>query len=65
MDFQGKEIHTILINSKNIDPKKCWYNGRISLEHDNLNKGENHIVVSYDNKYDNDGSGCVSFIDVD
>ncbi len=27
--------------------------------------GENHVAVQYRNKYDNDGSGCCSFIDVD
>lgn len=30
-----------------------------------LSKGSNHVGVIYRNKYDNDGNGCVSFIDVD
>lgn len=30
-----------------------------------LNVGENHVAIQYRNKYDNDGSGCCSFIDVD
>ena len=25
----------------------------------------NKVLIQYSNKYDNDGSGCVSFIDVD
>lgn len=27
--------------------------------------GQNHIGIWYRNKYNNDGSGCVSFVDVD
>ena len=30
-----------------------------------LKSGENYIAVFYRTKYDNDGNGCVSFIDVD
>lgn len=30
-----------------------------------LKGGENYIAVLYRTKYDNDGNGCVSFIDVD
>ena len=30
-----------------------------------LKEGENHIAIQYRNLYDNDGSGCCSFIDVD
>ena len=54
-----------MVNSNKIDPEKYWSDGKISLEHNNLRIGENHIVVTYDNKYDKDGSGCVSFIDID
>jgi len=31
----------------------------------NLKEGQNTVAVWYRNKYDNDASGCVSFIDVD
>jgi aminopeptidase N len=30
-----------------------------------LKVGKNQVAVLYRNKYDNDGSGCVSFTDVD
>jgi len=30
-----------------------------------LREGANNVAVCYRNKYDNDGSGCVSFTDVD
>lgn len=30
-----------------------------------LKEGENHVAIQYRNEYDNDGSGCCSFIDVD
>lgn len=30
-----------------------------------LKEGVNHVAIQYRNEYDNDGSGCCSFIDVD
>lgn len=30
-----------------------------------LKEGDNKVAIQYRNKYDNDGSGCCSFIDVD
>ena len=30
-----------------------------------LKEGVNYVVTTYSTKYDNDGNGCVSFVDVD
>lgn len=30
-----------------------------------LKKGLNNVCIKYENEYDKDGSGCVSFTDVD
>lgn len=35
------------------------------IEGAKLKQGKNTIAILYRNKYNNDGSGCVSFIDVD
>jgi len=35
------------------------------LDTTKLKEGENHVAIQYRNEYDNDGSGCCSFIDVD
>lgn len=35
------------------------------LDTTKLKEGENHVAIQYRNEYDNDGSGCYSFIDVD
>jgi len=39
--------------------------GFIILDIAKLKEGHNNIALHYRNKYDNDGSGCVSFTDVD
>ncbi len=41
------------------------YEGFLFLEVDKLRIDDNYVSVLYRNKYDNDGSGCVSFVDVD
>jgi aminopeptidase N len=35
------------------------------LPKDHLKVGHNNVIVEYKTTYDNDGNGCVSFIDVD
>jgi aminopeptidase N len=39
--------------------------GFLLIGGDKLKEGKNEIAVWYRNKYNNDGSGCVSFVDVD
>ena len=39
--------------------------GKIYLPRSTLKEGQNSVYVQYRNNYDNDGSGCVSFVDVD
>lgn len=54
----------MLINGFN-DDKFKHDDGFLYLNCGLLKEGENHVAVVYRNKYDNDGNGCVSFIDVD
>lgn len=67
LDFSGKQITNILVNSHNVDPAQTYSKdkGRIELPVQHLRNGNNEIYVRYENEYDTDGSGCVSFIDVD
>ncbi len=39
--------------------------GSILVDPSKLKVGHNTIGVQYSNSYNNDGSGCVSFVDVD
>lgn len=63
IDFKGTDIKRILVNNQqheiNINE------GFIILDPSKLKLDNNVVSVLYRNKYDNDGSGCVSFIDVD
>ena len=67
MDFQGKAITDIIVNENKIEnPNSIFENGKIKIPMKFLSNSEtNYISVRYENEYDNDGSGCVSFIDVD
>ncbi len=68
-----KEL-AVCLRSK--DVKKVEINGKLAelvqededfvmLEVGKLREGANNVAILYTNRYDNDGSGCVSFIDVD
>lgn len=65
MDFHGKNVSEIIINSKKINPTDVRKEGKIDLPIGLLKQGVNHVSVKYENEYDKDGSGCVSFVDVD
>lgn len=65
MDFHGKNVSEIIINSQKINPAHVRKEGKIDLPFDLLKEGVNHVSVKYENEYDKDGSGCVSFVDVD
>lgn len=53
------------INGEIVEPQYSPENGKILLPERFLNKIDNYVTVSYENEYDMDGSGCVSFTDVD
>jgi aminopeptidase N len=61
LDFKGKELTRIVQNGNVIANKLL--DGFIYLEVEGLVIGSNRVEVHYSCKYDNDGSGCVSFID--
>ena len=63
LDFQGRELKQMVVNGVEVNPS--FEKGRISLKGDLLKQGSNNVCVSYENQYDKDGSGCVSFTDVD
>ena len=66
LDFQGQDIRNLVVNGKTIENmENIFTKGRINLNQNLLVSGVNHICVHYENKYDKDGSGCVSFTDVD
>lgn len=66
IDFKSTEIRSILLNDQHQDVQTCTAEeGFIKLDPTKLQLQNNKVCVSYRNKYDNDGSGCVSFIDVD
>lgn len=66
VDFKIQEIKKILVNDKPIEGfQKEGDDGFLYIKGENLKEGPNRIAVWYKNKYNNDGSGCVSFIDVD
>lgn len=63
LDFAGKSISQLIVNGQQIAHQH--QNGRITLHKDVLKTGDNQVCVDYENVYDKDGSGCVSFTDVD
>ena len=50
-------------NGSSVDIK--FEEGFIYLSPANLKVGNNSVGIQYKSSYDNDGSGCVSFVDVD
>jgi hypothetical protein len=63
LDFKSKDIQKLTING-NVTPLN-YDDGFILLDLSKLKIGDNLVSVQYKNKYDNDGSGCCSFVDVD
>ena len=66
IDFTGKSINKLMVNSHMLEGKEYKSKDGILIPHSYLQeKGANNIIVEYTNDYDKDGSGCVSFTDVD
>ena len=63
LDFSGKSVTRLLINGHLTECK--IEDGFILLEVGKLVVGKNVVAVHYLCSYDNDGQGCVSFVDVD
>ena len=62
LDFKGKPTKVIQNGSVLTHEHPQYF---IALSVEKLKVGRNVVVVHYENVYDNDGSGCVSFTDVD
>lgn len=65
LDFQGKKVNRLYVNGEIVETKYSPEIGKIQLPERFLRKKDNYVTVSYENEYDMDGSGCVSFTDVD
>lgn len=63
IDFKGKNVLRVVQNTETIPTNVV--DGFIILVKDKLVVGRNIIGVHYESNYNNDGSGCVSFVDVD
>ena len=63
VDLKSKDISIVVINGQ--ETPLNYEEGFVLLDVSKLKVGENHVAILYRNKYDNDGSGCCSFIDVD
>ena len=63
VDFKGKEVTRLFQNGENATVK--LEGGFLYLDTSKLKVGENAVGIHYQSCYDNDGSGCVSFVDVD
>lgn len=63
IDFKGKTVSRVTQNAEAVPTQVV--DGFIILEKQKLVVGKNIVGVHYESNYDNDGSGCVSFVDVD
>ena len=63
LDYSGKDLVRLLVNGKEVEARRS--DGFVWLEGGWLKEGENVLGVHYRTGYDNDGSGCCSFVDVD
>lgn len=63
IDFKGKEVLRVTQNSQHVPTNLVG--GFIILDVQHLVVGRNVVGVHYACTYDNDGSGCVNFVDVD
>jgi aminopeptidase N len=62
VDFKGT-TKNVLVNGEQQEVKTN--EGFIYIDVGKLKIGENSLAIEYQNEYNNDGSGCVSFVDVD
>ncbi len=62
LDFNGK-VTRLVVNGQSTEVKHN--DGFLFLDVSLLKEGHNTVGVHYSNSYNNDGSGCVSFVDVD
>ncbi len=66
LDFQGQSVGQIFINNQLVgEDLYDRERGKIKLPKRFLNEKDNYVTVGYQCQYDMDGSGCVSFTDVD
>lgn len=63
VDFKGREVTRIIQNGQVVEVNLV--DGFILLDPKNLKVDRNVVGIHYGCNYDNDGSGCVSFVDVD
>jgi len=63
LDYKGKDISRVVQNGEVVANK--LEGGFIYLDVGKLKVGNNIVGVHYSSAYNNDGSGCVSFVDVD
>jgi aminopeptidase N len=63
IDFNGKNIKGLVVNNQSIEDLEQKEKGFITLEGKTLKSEQNEVLVHYENDYDNDGSGCVSYVD--
>lgn len=62
LDFKGN-VTRLVVNGQASEAKVDG--GFIFIDTTKLVVGHNTVGVHYSNSYNNDGSGCVSFVDVD
>jgi aminopeptidase N len=62
LDFNGN-VTRFIVNNEVLQP--TIVDGFLLIQASQLKVGQNTIGVHYSNSYNNDGSGCVSFVDVD
>jgi aminopeptidase N len=63
LDFKGQTVLRVVQQGQQVEVRLA--DGFLHLDAGRLAEGTNSVGVHYANRYDNDGSGCVSFVDVD
>jgi aminopeptidase N len=63
IDFKGSKVESLIVNGESIAVNVV--DGFILIDVSKIKVGANVVGVQYSNSYNNDGSGCVSFTDVD
>jgi hypothetical protein len=61
IDFASSEIKNLVVNDTNVFGAQ--QDEFLIIPRLYLNKGVNHVQVNYINKYNNDGLGCMGYID--
>lgn len=61
LDFTGKLVEEVVINSVRVTPKTT--DNFMLLKKVNLQKGRNKLSIMYTNVYDKDRLGCITFFD--